>query len=94
MARALRRVSTERGIDRSRLALVAFGGAGSCSAAVFDPVGEMVAQAEHTWPPPRVGMTIWGPIPALDGEPATTSGAEGGIRLLLGQPARGAGDLG
>ena len=46
MARALRRVSTERGMDPSRLALVAFGGAGPCSAAVFDPAGEMVAQAE------------------------------------------------
>ena len=50
MARALRRVSTGAGIDPSRLALVAFGGAGPCSAAVFDPAGEMVAQAERTWP--------------------------------------------
>ena len=54
----------------------------------------MVAQAERTWPPQLVGMTIWGPIPALDGEggrPVPEGFLGAATRTTNGRPRSSAG---
>ena len=75
MLRALRRVSTERGVDPSRLALVAYGGAGplhatalarelGCAAAVIPPAPGVLSALGLLLAPPRTEvsktvMAVW-----------------------------------
>jgi N-methylhydantoinase A len=70
MARALRRVSAERGIDPSGFSLLAFGGAGplfACSLARLLGVREVIV------PPLAGALSAWGMAGAADGVEATLS---------------------
>jgi N-methylhydantoinase A len=95
MARALRRVTTEQGVDPAGLALVAYGGAGplhasalardlGCPAVIVPPAPGVLSALGLLLAPPRAeaSRTVMARGGAGGGRPAAARGAGGGANKI------------